>query len=154
MLMQAKERWSSAVHLCLWPDALRFEVYIYDTVPVLFDGRSQLELFQPPMSDFSPKHASNVILALYLKTGLVPPQFHCRFDDFFETTHYSDCDKTTSANWKQLVGFVRYNGVPTIQDHLSNTEQLKIPIGTSKGYPPKGTQHHFRSFHQQGLHKL
>jgi len=33
----------------------------------------------------SPQHARSVALILSLKTGLISPQFHCSFDDLFET---------------------------------------------------------------------
>jgi hypothetical protein len=45
MLLHAKARWPSAVHLCLWPYALRMAVYVYNTAPVLIDGTSRLERF-------------------------------------------------------------------------------------------------------------
>ena len=53
----------------------------------------------------SPFHARNVYLVLNLTTGLVSPQYHCRFDDFFEMVKLNGPDVTTSANWKQLAGF-------------------------------------------------
>lgn len=87
----------------------------------------------------SPNHANNVNLVINLNSGLILPQLDCKFDDFSETIHYLDCDITTSANWKQLAGFVRYDATPTIQDQISNTEHLVIPIGTSKDYPPNTT---------------
>ena len=34
---------------------------------------------------FSPQHSKSVALILSPKTGLVSPQFHCRYDDLFET---------------------------------------------------------------------
>ena len=34
---------------------------------------------------FSPQHAKSVFLILSLKTGLIPPKFHCKYDDLFET---------------------------------------------------------------------
>ena len=40
MLLHAKARWPSAVHLCLWPYAIRTVVYVHNNVPVLLDGRS------------------------------------------------------------------------------------------------------------------
>eukprot|EP00804_Cyclotella_cryptica_P005599 CCRYP_003078-RA/>CCRYP_003078-RA protein AED:0.11 eAED:0.06 QI:0/-1/0/1/-1/0/1/0/102 len=40
MLLHAKARWPSAVHLSLWPYAVRMAVHIRNTVPVLLDGRS------------------------------------------------------------------------------------------------------------------
>ena len=36
----------------------------------------------------------------------------------------------TSANWKQLAGFTKYDGTPTVQDRLSSADQHVIPIGT------------------------
>jgi len=35
---------------------------------------------------YSPRHAHSVSLILNLETGLVSPQFHCLYDDMFETT--------------------------------------------------------------------
>lgn len=157
--------------------AIRTAVYIHNTVPVLLDGRSLLELFSGTNVGFrmrdnhafacpvfalqnslaagntipkwsprwrlglnlgpSPNHAQNVNLILNLNTGLVSPQFHCRYDNFFETTHHSDRDIMTSANWKQLAGFTKYDGNPSVQDRLSSSDQRVMPIGTN---PPAGTQ--------------
>ena len=41
----------------------------------------------------SPMHARNVYLVLNIHTGLVSPQYHCRFDDFFETTRHGSPGK-------------------------------------------------------------
>ncbi len=49
-------------------------------------------------------HARNVYLLLNLSTGLVSPQYHCCFDDFFETTKYGGTDVTISFTWQQLAG--------------------------------------------------
>ncbi len=38
--------------------------------------------------DPSPMHARNVYLVLNLVTECASPQYHCRFDDFFETTSH------------------------------------------------------------------
>ena len=144
---------------------------IHNTVPVLLDGRSRLELFSGANVGFrmkdnhafacpvfalqntlaagitipkwsprsrlglnlgpSPNHARNINLVLNLNTGLISPQFHCRYDDFFETTQHSERDIVTSANWKQLAGFTKYDGTPTVQDRLSSADQHVIPIGTN-----------------------
>ncbi len=53
----------------------------------------------------SPTHARNVYLVLNLSTGLVSPQYHCCFDDFFETTKYCAPDVAVSSTWQQLAGF-------------------------------------------------
>ncbi len=52
----------------------------------------------------SPMHARNMYLVLNLSTGLVSPQYHCHFDDFFETTKYGGPDVLVSSTWQQLAG--------------------------------------------------
>ncbi|KAL7478813.1 hypothetical protein ACHAW6_008183 [Cyclotella cf. meneghiniana] len=105
MLLHAKARWPSAVHLSLWPYAVRMAVYVHNTVPILsslaagntipkWSPRSCLGLNLGP----SPNHARSINLVLHLNTGLVSQQFHCRFADFFKTTKHSEQDVVTSAN--------------------------------------------------------
>jgi hypothetical protein len=48
----------------------------------------------------SPMHAHNVHLVLSLTTGLVSPQFHVRFDDFFETCKYGVTDGGLASTWQ------------------------------------------------------
>ena len=55
----------------------------------------------------SPAHARNVNLVLSLTTGLVSPQYHCTYDDFFETTKYGGPDTAVSGIWQQLAGLSR-----------------------------------------------
>jgi hypothetical protein len=55
----------------------------------------------------SPMHARNVYLVLNLTTGCVSPQYHCRFDDFFETTRHGGPDVSGSICWQQLAGLDR-----------------------------------------------
>jgi hypothetical protein len=62
----------------------------------------------------SPTHARNIHLVLSLSTGLVSPQFHCCFDDFFETCKYGVPDGGISSTWQRLAGFKRADGVPTV----------------------------------------
>ena len=54
----------------------------------------------------SPNHARSVALVLNPRTGHVSPQFHVKFDDFFETvqTKSTDLDAPDPA-WKYLSGF-------------------------------------------------
>jgi hypothetical protein len=47
-------------------------------------------------------HARNVYLVLNLHTGLVSPQYHCRFDDFFETTRHGSPEVSDNVTWQQL----------------------------------------------------
>jgi hypothetical protein len=46
-----------------------------------------------------------VSLVLSLETGLVSPQFHVRYDDFFETVRRSSQNPTTLSHWQKLAGF-------------------------------------------------
>lgn len=66
--------------------------------------------------DPSPVHVQNLYLVLNLVTGLVSPQYHCHYNDFFETTHHSRPDITVSATWKQMAVLCRMDGTPTIRD--------------------------------------
>ncbi len=50
----------------------------------------------------SPMHARNVYLVLSLVTGCVSPQYHCCFDDFFETTRHGAPDVSGTLCWQQL----------------------------------------------------
>ncbi len=58
-------------------------------------------------------HARNVYLVLNLSTGLVSPQYHCRFDDFIETTKYGGPDMSVSSTWQQLARLGRANKIPS-----------------------------------------
>jgi hypothetical protein len=60
-----------------------------------WDPRVRLGLNLGP----SPMHARNVSLVLSLSTGLVSPQFRCRFDDFFKTCKYGVPDGGMSSTW-------------------------------------------------------
>jgi hypothetical protein len=44
-LLHAPQRWPAAIHLALWPYALRSAVHLHNTLPVLEDGTSRLEHF-------------------------------------------------------------------------------------------------------------
>ncbi len=55
----------------------------------------------------SPMHARNIYLILNLVTGCVSPQYHCRFDDFFETTHHGTSDVSGTICWQQLANLDR-----------------------------------------------
>ncbi len=52
-------------------------------------------------------HARNVYLVLNLVTGCVSPQYHCHFDDFFETTRHGAPDVSGTICWQQLANLDR-----------------------------------------------
>jgi hypothetical protein len=138
-LLHACACWPAAVHFALWPYALRNAALLHNSLPVLEDGTSRLELFssiqvgcnmkhvhtfecpvfalqnalasgklQPRWSPRarlglnlapSPTHARNVYLVPNLMTGCVSPQYHCCFDDFFETTRHGGPDVSDTICW-------------------------------------------------------
>ncbi|KAL7476135.1 hypothetical protein ACHAW6_002012 [Cyclotella cf. meneghiniana] len=61
----------------------------------------------------SPQHARNVNLVLNLDTRLVSPQFHCRYNDFFETISFNKPEMMMSSNWQILTGLIRPDNTPT-----------------------------------------
>ena len=52
-----------------------------------------------------PQHAHSVSLVLSLQTGLVSPQFHCSFDDLFETTKPGQIHILPTSLWQQKTNF-------------------------------------------------
>ncbi|MFN9981059.1 MAG: hypothetical protein ACK53Y_14125, partial [bacterium] len=63
----------------------------------------------------SPRHASSVALILNLKTGLVSPQFHCQYDDLFESTTGTQARSRNITHLKNL----------TKQNQVEYQSQLK-----------------------------
>jgi hypothetical protein len=141
-LLHARACWPQAVHFALWPYALHNAALLHNSLPVLEDGTSRLELFSsirvgcnikhvhtfgcpvfalqnalasgnqlPRWSPCarlglnlgpSPMHARNVYLVLNLITGCVSPQYHCCFDNFFETMRHGGPDVSGTICWQQL----------------------------------------------------
>jgi hypothetical protein len=162
-LLHAQARWPSAIHLSLWPHALRTAVALHNTLPTLEleGGISRLEhfssirvgiklrnlhVFGAPIFALSnelasgsslPKwiprcrlgihlgpsneHARNVFLVLNPNTGLVSPQYHCRFDDFFESVKLQSPELTVPTTWKSLLKLTQGN-TSTSWDLHENTE--------------------------------
>ncbi len=75
-----------------------------------WDPRTRIGLNLGP----SPMHARNVHLVLSLTTGLVSEQFHCCFENFFETCKFGVADGGISSTWQQLAGFSHPNGEPVL----------------------------------------
>jgi hypothetical protein len=72
----------------------------------------------------SPSHARNVALVLNLSTGLVSPQYHCRFGDFFETTRYAKRDLSAGSTWQHLAGLIRVDRLSSLELHDNNAVSL------------------------------
>ena len=61
----------------------------------------------------SPSRARSIALVLNPRTGHVSPQFHVKFDDFFETVQDKSTDMDApEPDWKYLSGFVVKKGHP------------------------------------------
>ena len=67
-----------------------------------WDDRARIGIYLGP----SPQHARSVALVLSLSTGLVSPQFHCSFDDLFETTTTKNQPYLPLSMWQQKTYFV------------------------------------------------
>ncbi len=165
-LLHSRARWPQAVHFALWPYALRNAALLHNSLPVLEDDTSRLELFSSirvgsnmkhvhtfgcpvfalqnalasgkslprwsPRARLglnlgpSPVHARNVYLVLNLTTGCVSPQYHCRFDDFFETTRHGGPDVSGTISWQQIAGLDRASMI---------LSEMSAPIQRSAMYP-------------------
>jgi hypothetical protein len=53
---------------------------------------------------YSSRHAHNVSLVLNLQMGLVSPQYHCQYDDLFETTIGTQARSVPTSQWQYKAG--------------------------------------------------
>jgi len=74
----------------------------------------------------SSMHERNVYLVLNLTTGCVSPQYHCCFDNFFETTRHGGPDVSGTISWQQLAGLHRATTI---------LFEMSAPIQHSVMYP-------------------
>ena len=71
--------------------------------------RSRLGVYLGP----SPNHALSIALVMNPRTGHVYPQFHIKFNDFFETVQAKATDlDAPDPEWKYLSGFATKKGTP------------------------------------------
>jgi len=54
----------------------------------------------------SPNHARSVSLVLSLTTGMISPQYHCQFDDLFETVSSKGVMNVPASQWQEKAFFV------------------------------------------------
>ena len=59
-------------------------------------------------------------------TGLVCPPSLCRFNDFFETTHYNRPAVVMPAPWKQMAEFCRADRTPTTPEPPGTA--ISVPV--------------------------
>jgi hypothetical protein len=92
--------------------ALQNELSSSDTIPH-WSPCAQLGVNLGP----SPSHACNMFLILNLHTGCVSPQFHCRFNNFFETVKHGGPNISIPSIWQQLAGLVTATQRPSMEFH-------------------------------------
>ena len=81
----------------------------------------------------SPSHARTVALILNPRTGHVSPQFHVKFDDFFETVGNSPTDiDTPEPEWKYLSSFVIKKGAADKGSKGALTNLVTLQRGATK----------------------
>jgi hypothetical protein len=68
-------------------------------------------------------HARNIYLVLNLVTGCVSPQYHCRFDNFFEMMRHGAPDVSGTICWQQLANL---DCAKTVLPKVSVTNQHSI----------------------------
>ena len=77
----------------------------------------------------SPLHASTVGLILNPNTNRISPQFHCVYDDYFETVFYKD-ENQPPPNWDDLIINSRYRN--SLEDDDSDlADNWEQPIATT-----------------------
>ena len=177
-LLHAQARWPSAIHLSLWPYALRTAVTLHNTLPTIDGGISRLEQFSSirvgvklqkihvfgapvfalsnelgsgsSLPKWSPRcrlgihlgpsteHARNVYLVLNPITGLVSPQYHCRFDDFFESVRFQSPEVTVPTTWRRLSKLTQPSTSTLWEPHGGLTEEPSDTSSTSASQDDAG----------------
>jgi Reverse transcriptase (RNA-dependent DNA polymerase) len=84
--------------------------------------RARMAIYLGP----SPHHAQSVGLLLSLRTGLVSPQFHVRYDDSFETVKSTKESLLPESEWQHKCGFTQ---LP--HDMVAATRQKENPADSS-----------------------
>jgi hypothetical protein len=102
--------------------ALQNKLAVGNTIPK-WSPRAHLGLNLDP----SPMHAQNVYLVLNLSAGLVLPQYHCCFDNFFETTKYGGPDVAISSTWQQLAGLGHAINIPSQSQTSRPMPEVAVP---------------------------
>jgi hypothetical protein len=79
-----------------------------------------------------------MFLILNLHMGCVSPQFHCRFDNFFEMVKHGGTDISIPSIWQQLAGLITAAQRPSMEFHDDSWNQFRhasqpdaVPTSTS-----------------------
>eukprot|EP01082_Thalassiosira_pseudonana_P008995 g7858.t1 g7858 contig26:424712-426022(+) len=111
--LHARSRWPEVIHLALWTYALRMAIHLHNTVPNLADGQSPLKVF-----------ASLAVGSKMRDNHTFGCPYHCRFDDFFETSRYAKRDLSVGSTWQRLAGLIRVDRLPLLELHDNNAVLL------------------------------
>ena len=76
----------------------------------------------------SPRHSRKIALALSLSTGHVSPQFHCVFDDLFDTRKRSSGNPSTPSMWQSKAGFVQAGDQVNDDDFVAESVRPDPPM--------------------------
>ncbi len=74
-------------------------------------------------------------MVLNLITGCVSPQYHCHFDNFFETTHHGGPDVSGTICWQQLAGLDCATAI-LLEVSTPTLHSVKYPETPSEGNVP------------------
>ena len=85
----------------------------------------------------SPTHARSVALVLNLSIGLVSPQFHVKFDKFFETVN--KYDNKYPNQWKAVTHFEKENRTSDITAKTSDATLNNHMLANIRTEPPEDT---------------
>ena len=86
-------------------------------------------------------------LVLSQTTGLVSPQFHVCFDDFFETCKYGVTDAGLASTWQRLAGFKPGSlNEPVLHTSDSLLGQSQILCASVRAAPQVSVEHDTFSF--------
>jgi hypothetical protein len=88
----------------------------------------------------SPLHARNIYLVLNLHTGCVSPQYHCRFENFFETVKHRGPDNSVPMALQQLSGLTIMTKTPSMEHHdKAPSPSQRMQFGITMVVPAKNS---------------
>ena len=92
-------------------------------------NRSRVGVYLGP----SPRHSRKVALVLSLTTGHVSPQFHCQFDDLFDTRRKSSGNPNIPSQWQGKTGFINADATPDykIDDRHNDNDEATRTYSTN-----------------------
>ncbi|KAL7481128.1 LOW QUALITY PROTEIN: hypothetical protein ACHAW6_006809 [Cyclotella cf. meneghiniana] len=61
----------------------------------------------------------------YANTNLVSPQFHCQYNDFFETISFNEPETMMSSKWQILASLERPDEIPTVKQVIQRPRPLQ-----------------------------